>query len=149
MAFGQINVNRVILEGYANRGYYGHFGDDASDKTKARSEFTLRVSRYAGKDDDGDTKYDASWFSVKSFGYTAADVQNVIASADDEGAETVRVMVQGELRQEQWETDDGQKRSKVVIIADDVRLCESLRNSKTLVGSSAGSSSNGSDSEPF
>lgn len=56
---------------------------------------------------------ETSFFNVQCWRNIA---ENVAASV----TKGMRVAVNGELQQRQWETDDGQKRSMVQIVADDV-----------------------------
>lgn len=55
------------------------------------------------------------FFDVTCFGRMAENV-------DQSGRKGDRVSVQGKLEQQTWETDQGEKRSKIGIVADDVAL---------------------------
>lgn len=63
----------------------------------------------SGQWEDGDT----SFFDITCFRELAENVAESIGKGS-------RVIVTGTLRQRSWDTDDGQKRSKVEVIADEV-----------------------------
>lgn len=73
----------------------------------AVASFSIAV--YEGKDKD------SSWYDVTCWDQLAENATESIQKG-------TRVTVVGRLTQDKWETDDGQKRSKVKIIADDVSI---------------------------
>jgi len=80
-------------------------------------EFSVAVS--AGKDKDN-----ASFFDVVIYGAYATTMADILAKGR-------QLAITGRLRQEQWETD-GQKRSRVRIVADNVYLLhDPNRNSES------------------
>ena len=87
----------------------GNVGDDPelrfTNSGTALAKFSLAV--YAGKDKD------SSWFDVTVWGQLAENVAESVTKGQ-------RVMVLGRLEQQRWETPQGDKRSKVAIVADDV-----------------------------
>jgi len=90
--------------------------------------FSIAQNRkFTGK--DGVEKEEVAYFDVACFGATAENVANSVSKG-------VRVMVQGRLSQSSWTADDGSKRTKVEIIADEVGV--SLRFSSALLAQSAG-----------
>lgn len=103
------SINNVMLMGRLTR--------DAELKTtnngKSVTEFSLAVD----KGNDG-----ASFFDVVAWEKTA----EIINQYTNKGS---RVLVQGRLDQQTWEKD-GQKRSKVVVIAFDVTLLDSKTGSQ-------------------
>jgi len=80
-------------------------------------------------DKNGKEQEEVSYFDVTCFGTTAENVANSVSKG-------VRVMVIGRLKQNSWTADDGAKRSKVEIIADEVGV--SLRFSAALMAQTAG-----------
>lgn len=76
---------------------------------KAVASFSIAV--YAGKDRDAD------WFDVTvwngNYDLLAENVSESLSKGD-------RVTVSGRIVQDRWEDPDGQKRTKVKIVADDV-----------------------------
>jgi len=101
-------INSVVLVGNLTR--------DAALKYTSSGlailEFSLAVNRRVKS---GDTWTDeASFFDITLFGKAGESVSQYMTKGK-------QVSVQGELKQDRWE-QDGQKRSKVVIIANDVRL---------------------------
>ncbi len=65
------------------------------------------------KDRNGDQVEDTSFFDVTCWRDLADNVSESISKGD-------RVVVYGRLEQRSWETDQGDKRSKVEIVADEV-----------------------------
>jgi single-strand DNA-binding protein len=65
------------------------------------------------KDRNGDQVEDTSFFDVTCWRDLADNVAESISKGD-------RVIVYGKLEQRSWETQDGEKRSKVEIVADEV-----------------------------
>jgi single-strand DNA-binding protein len=92
----------------------------------------------SGQWEDGETSY----FDVTCFRELAENVAETISKG-------TRVIVSGTLRQRSWETPDGDRRSKVEIIADEVG--PSLRWATATVermGRSGGDSPGGGSSAP-
>lgn len=108
---------------------------------------------------DGDDE--VSFFDVTCFRDLAENVAESVAKG-------TRVIIYGTLQQRSWETQDGDKRSKVEILADEVApslkwaTAEIRKNDRSEGGRSGGSSSSGggravpnqppaydSDEEPF
>lgn len=88
---------------------------------KAVSNFPLAVTRPFNKDE-------TDWFDVVAWGKTAELVANHLTKGRQVG-------VSGRLQQDRWE-HEGQKRSKVVVVADNI----------TFVGSKDDGGSSGGDS---
>ena len=76
----------------------------------AFAKFALAL--YGGKNEDGSFK-DSHFVDVICFGDMAEAVASNLTSGD-------RLSVVGRIQQNRWETDDGQKRSKLEVIADEV-----------------------------
>lgn len=79
----------------------------------AVAQFGLAVNRRRQDRNTQEWKEDTSFFDVVCYGTLAENVSESV----DRGS---RVMVQGRLEQRSWETQDGDKRSKVEVIADEV-----------------------------
>jgi single-strand DNA-binding protein len=63
-------------------------------------------------------KYDADFFSVKSFGRTAEFVEKQLVKG-------TKVEVTGRLQQDRWTDKEGKNQSRVIVIASDVAFAES------------------------
>jgi len=116
------DINIVTLVGrltrdaelkYTNSGY-------------AVCNFSLAVNRRKRSDDQWTEE--VSYFDVVLFGKRGEAIQQYLGKGK-------QIAVSGELRQDRWE-QDGQKRSKVVIVASDIQF----------LGSSGSNSSGGSGS---
>lgn len=79
---------------------------------QAVATFGVAVNR-KWKDARGEQQERTSFFDVKCWRELAENVTNSLAKGD-------RVIVTGRLEQRSWETDSGEKRSKVEIVADEV-----------------------------
>lgn len=79
----------------------------------AISGFTVAVNE-TYKPAGGEPKQEVSFFDVVSFGKTAENCAEYIGKGS-------KVLVQGKLKQETWEKD-GQKRSRIKIIANSVQF---------------------------
>jgi len=80
----------------------------------AITKFSLAVNRQK-RNDEGEQETD--WFDVTCFGGAAETAGQYL----DKGA---LVGVEGRLQQERWETPEGDKRARVVIIANRVDFLE-------------------------
>ena len=81
------------------------------DDAQLTKLFDVLATRY--KDRNGDQVEDTSFFDVTCWRDLADHVSASISKGD-------RVIIFGRLDQRSWETQDGEKRSKVEIVADDV-----------------------------
>ncbi len=79
----------------------------------AIASFGLAVNRVWNDRQTNERKEQVSFFDVKCWAQLG---ENVTASVFKGN----RVIVSGRLEQQSWETEDGQKRSKVEIVADEV-----------------------------
>jgi len=77
-------------------------------------EFTLAYNRRY-KDKNGEFREESHFFDVKGMGKGFDDLATRINKGD-------LILVEGELRQERWETEDGKKASRVRIYAHKVRI---------------------------
>lgn len=70
-----------------------------------------------------DGNYEADFFEVKAFGKTAEWVEKYTAKGK-------RIEIQGRLQQDRWTDDNGNNRSRVVVIADNISFGESKAESQ-------------------
>lgn len=100
------DINSVVLCGRVTRDAELKYTSGGT----AVSEISVAVNRYAGKDKGEEV----SFFEVNLWGKTAEALVQYLTKGR-------QIVVQGELRQERWE-QDGQKRSKVRINANNIQL---------------------------
>jgi single-strand DNA-binding protein len=139
------SVNQVILMGNLTR-------DPELRQTPSGQSvvsFSLALNR-AYKDQSGDWQEATDYIDVVAWGPLAERVSQYVTKGR-------RVLVQGRLQSRSWE-QDGQKRSKVEVLANDVTFLDgrgdgeggesrpSSSNTGSSSSSSAGSSSNSSSS---
>jgi single-strand DNA-binding protein len=111
---------------------------------KAVANFGVAVNRLIGKPGE-ERKEEVSFFDISCWDSLASNVAEL--SKGD------RVVVTGRLQQRSWETDEGDKRSKVEIVAEEVGA--SLRWATVEISKNAKRTDNeapasvGSDGEPF
>jgi single-strand DNA-binding protein len=80
---------------------------------QAKAEFGLAVSRRWNDRASGEQREQTSWFNVVVWGQLAENVAESIAKG-------TRVVVTGRLEQRSWETDQGEKRTVIDVVADEV-----------------------------
>lgn len=100
--------NMVILEGNITNDLDLQTG--ASGRTYLRFGLAVNKSR---RNADGDWENEPHFFDVTAFG----DIADHVASSLSKGS---RAVVTGRLEQSKWENEEGEKRSRVAVIADDV-----------------------------
>ena len=125
------NVNTAVVAGNLTR-------DSELKYTKnewAICEFSVACND-SRKNANGEYEDTASFFDVTLFGKRAEALSKYLKKGQS-------VVVQGRLEQQRWEKD-GQKRSKVVIIANEIELTGGKKNAE-----SKGSSDGFSDDVPF
>jgi single-strand DNA-binding protein len=67
------------------------------------------------KDKNGEWREETSFFDIESYGKLAERVGSQLSKG-------YQVIIEGELRQDRWESPSGEKRSRVKIIADRIVL---------------------------
>ena len=77
-------------------------------------KFAVAVNRSV-KNDDGTWREEASFVDCKVFGNRAQALSQILRKG-------AQVTVQGELRQERWQTQDGQNRSRLLVVARELKL---------------------------
>jgi len=80
---------------------------------QASCRFSIAVNRRWQNKQTNDWEERTSFFDIQAYGQLAENVGNSLRSGS-------RVTVTGRLEQRSWETDKGEKRSVVEIVADDV-----------------------------
>lgn len=75
--------------------------------------FGLAVNRRWQNRQNDEWEEQTSFFDVKCWGQMAENVSESIGKG-------TRVVVTGRLEQRSWETDDGDKRSKIEVVADEI-----------------------------
>ncbi len=99
----------------------------------AVSNISLAVNRRWKGDDQ--TKEEVSFFDIVVFGKQAENCSEYLEKGR-------QVLIEGRLQQRRWETDDGQKRSKVEVVASNVQFLGSGKSD------TAQSGKGGNDSPP-
>ena len=74
------------------------------------AEFGIAVNK-TRKDNNGNKLQETSFFDVKLFGKSAETAGQYLTKGKP-------VAIEGELKQERWETDSGDKRSKIVVVGN-------------------------------
>jgi single-strand DNA-binding protein len=88
------------------------------------TSLSIAVSRKF-KDKNGEWREETSFFDIESYGKLAERVGSQLSKG-------YQVIIEGELRQDRWESPSGEKRSKVKIVAERIALLgkPSDRNAK-------------------
>lgn len=76
-------------------------------------EFGVAVNEKFNK--DGEKREEVSYFDVTCFGKTAEVASQYLTKGKP-------VALEGKLQQQRWENQDGQKRSKIVVIANRIHF---------------------------
>lgn len=99
------NFNRVILAGNLTRDPELRYTPSGT----AVASFAIAVNRTYKAGDE--KKEETSFFDITFFGRRAEVVGEYLSKGRP-------ILVEGRLQQRRWETDDGQKRSKVEVIGE-------------------------------
>jgi single-strand DNA-binding protein len=99
---------------------------------KAIARFTVGTSRRAKNKSDEWESYDQSYWDVTVFG----DMAENICESLEKGSQ---VIVTGRMRQEKWQTKDGEDRTTWKLVADDVAV--SCKWAKVTVSAASSGSS--------
>jgi single-strand DNA-binding protein len=99
----------------------------------ARLAFSIAVNHY-WTDSDGEKQERTSFFNVTAWRYLAEDAAAVLEKG-------IGVIVQGRLEQRTWEDDNGDKKSTIDVLANNIgiqaRSIESLERKRRAEGGSA------------
>jgi len=79
----------------------------------ALANLTVVVSRKWTDKNTGETKEQANFFDVTAWGKLAEYASESLVKG-------TRTIVTGRLEQQSWETSEGAKRSKIILVADDI-----------------------------
>jgi len=105
-----MNYNKVILAGNLTR----------DPETKALpsgatvAAFSIAINR-RWKDANGQQKEEVCFVDCAAFGKTAEAIQQYLHKGNG-------VLVEGRLRQDHWETQGGEKRNKLSVVAESVQF---------------------------
>lgn len=103
------NYNKVILMGNLTRDPELRY----TPAGKAVANFSIAVNRRFKTDDQ--VREETDFFDIVVFGKQAENCSEYLSKGRP-------VLVDGRLQQRRWETDDGQKRSKVEVVAMSVQF---------------------------
>ncbi len=112
-------LNKVFLIGRLTRDPEIRFLPSGTQVTT----FTLAVNRAYKTKDSSDWKEETYFFDVEAFGYLAERLGKQLNKG-------TQVLIEGQLRQDKWETPSGEKRSKIKIVADKVNMLSTSRTEK-------------------
>ena len=129
------DLNKVMIIGNAGKDPEMRFTANGSPVTS----FSLAVNRSGT---DGDRKEETEWFNVVAWNKLAETCNQFLGKGR-------RVYVEGRLQTRSWDGQDGQKRYRTEIIANDVLFLD--RKGVALDGGEAGAETDHFDAEdvPF
>jgi single-strand DNA-binding protein len=110
------NFNRVLLMGNLTRDPELRYIPNGSAVTNLR----LAVNR-SYKNQAGELKEEVTYVNIVVWGKQAENCAEYLAKGSS-------IFVEGRLQSRQWETDDGQKRSTLEVVADRVQFLERKRS---------------------
>ena len=109
------SLNRVFLMGNLTRDPELRFIPSGT----AVAEFGMAINRvYTSR--DGEKKEDVCFVDIVTWGKTAENCDNYLSKGSP-------VFVEGRLQYDSWETGDGQKRSRLRVVADRVQFLSGRR----------------------
>lgn len=123
------SYNRVILMGNLTRDPELRYTSGGT----AVANFSLAVNRRFKTDDE--VREEVDFFDIVVWGKQAENCSEYLSKGRP-------VLVEGRLQQNRWETSEGQKRSKVEVVANTVQFLGSR-------GSEESKGTKGSDTEDF
>jgi len=103
-------LNRVMLIGRLTRDPEVRFLPSGMQVTS----LSIAVSRRF-KDKNGEWREETSFFDIEAFGKLAERVGSQLSKG-------YQIIIEGELRQDRWESPSGERRSKVKIVAERIAL---------------------------
>lgn len=104
-----MDINTVIVIGNLTKDADLKYFSSGS----AVANVTIAINRNVRRGEQWEKE--ANFFDVKIFGKTAENLKPYLTKGK-------KIAVQGYLKQEKWQSEDGQKHSKVVINAEEVQL---------------------------
>jgi len=99
-------LNKVMLIGRLTRDPEIRFMPSGTQVTS----FGLAVRRAYKTKDSQEWKEETYFFDIESFGLLAERLGKQLNKGD-------QILIEGELRQDRWETESGEKKSKVKVLA--------------------------------
>lgn len=114
-----MSINRVTIS--------GNLGNDPELRSTASGMQVLSFSVAVNdrvKGANGEYEDRANWISCTMFGNRAESVSKYLSKG-------LKVAIEGKLRWSQWERD-GQKRSKIEVIVDEIELMQRQDGSQTV-----------------
>ena len=116
------DINNVLLIGRLTRDCSGN--DYAFTQAgTARANISIAVNRSV-KQHDGEKKDEVSFFDVTIWGKLAETLQPYLSKGK-------QIAVQGYLKQDRWNDQTGNSRSKVSIIAENIELLGGVNSNNT------------------
>jgi single-strand DNA-binding protein len=122
-----MSINRVIISGNLTR----------SPELRSTASglpvlcFGVAVNDRRKNQQSGEWEEYVNWISCTMFGARAESVSRFL----DKGA---KVAIEGKLHYSQWETKEGQKRSKIDVIVDELEFMSSRNDSSSYGGGHTG-----------
>lgn len=107
------SLNKVMLIGNLTRDPELRYTPSGS----AVCEFGMAVNR-VWKSQDGNKQEEATFIDITTWGKTAEFVNQYLAKGR-------RIFVEGRLKYDQWTSPEGQKRSKLTVVAETVQFLDS------------------------
>lgn len=117
-----MNINTCVISGNITADLETKYTPNGT----AVLQFTVAVNRKY-KTAEGEPKEEVSFIKVVVFGKTA----EVVAQYCSKGTP---VCVQGRLKQERWEAENGQKRDKTVLIGENIQFYAKRDNQESEAG---------------
>lgn len=137
-----VAFNKVLLAGHLTRDPEVKFLSDE----RAVASFGIAINhRYKGS--DGQAKEEATFVDIEAWGRTAELVGQCLTKGR-------ACLIEGRLKLDQWEDKEGQKRSKLKVVADGVQFLDSGKGERAESAAPAPSpsrpvSGGASDEPPF
>lgn len=122
-----MSINRVVCSG--NIG-----GEPEVRSTSGGTQvlsFSLAVNERRKNQQSGEWEEYPNWVACTMFGSRAESVSRYIAKGS-------KVAVEGKLHYSQWETKEGQKRSKIEVIVDELEFMSSRNDQSSYGGGHTG-----------
>jgi single-strand DNA-binding protein len=114
-----VGINKVILVGF--------LGADPKTRTTNNgtpvSNFSVAVNE-AWKDGEGKKVEKVTWFQVVAFGALGEICGQFLAKGR-------HVYIEGRLQNRAWEDENGEQRTAVEVIANEMRLLDSMKDDKS------------------
>ncbi|WP_457639816.1 single-stranded DNA-binding protein [Persephonella sp.] len=104
-------LNKVFLIGRLTRDPEIRFLPSGSQVTS----FTVAVNRPYRTKDSSEWKEETYFFDIETFGMLAERLGKQLSKG-------TQILIEGQLRQDRWETASGERRTKVKVVADKVSI---------------------------